>query len=145
MGFSVSGSLAIVTVGALIAFSMAYTAGVNGFERVNDARNGQAEHAVEQDNTAIEIASTTLTSDSVHVTVNNTGTTGLSVNATDVLLDNTYATNRTTTVEAADGTRNGETDLWLPGEQLVVEVGYDTEPSSVTVVTEHAIADREVL
>lgn len=145
MGFSVSGSLAIVTVGALIALSMAYTAGANGFERVNDAREGNVEQVVEQENTAIEIASTTLTSNSVQVTVNNTGASGISVNATDILLDNTYATNRTTTVETADGTSNSETDLWLPGEQLVVEVGYDTEPSSVTVVTVHAIADREVL
>lgn len=142
MGFSVSGSLAVVAVGALIALSMTYTAGANGFERVTDARDGHADHVVERRNADIEVANATYFdgNTTLRVTVNNTGTTSLSVNATDLLADNTYITNGTRTVAGDTGT-----DLWLPGEQLTVEVSLPDRPDAVTVVTEHGLADREVV
>jgi flagellar protein FlaF len=142
MGFSVSGSLAVVAVGALIALSMTYTAGANGFERVTDAREDRAENVVERRNADIETANATYFdgNTTLRVTVTNTGTTGLSVRATDVLADNAYITNGTRTVAGDSGT-----DLWLPGEQLTVEVSLPNQPDAVTVATEHGLADREAV
>ncbi|MFB6296484.1 MAG: flagellin [Halobacteriales archaeon] len=142
MGFSVSGSLAIVVVGALIALSMTYTAGANGFERVTDARNDRADRVVERHNAGLEIANATYFdgNGTLRVTVNNTGTTSLSVNATDLLADNTYLANGTRTVAG-----NADTDLWLPGEQLTIEVSLPSRPDAVTVAIERGLADREVV
>lgn len=142
MGFSVSGSLAVVTVGALIAFGMVYTAGANGFERVNDAREDRNGGIVERHNAGLELASATYFAgnDTLRVVVNNTGTAGLSVGATDVLADNAYLANGTRTVAG-----DADTDLWLPGEQLTVEVSLPNRPDAVTVVTESGLADREVV
>ena len=142
MGFSVSGSLAVVVVGSLIAFSMAYTAGANGFERVNDAREDQGERVIERHNVGIDIANATYFdgNDTLRIAVNNTGTESLSVGATDVLVDNTYITNGTRTVAGDAGT-----DLWLPGEQLTVEVSLPSRPDAVTTAVETGISAREVV
>lgn len=142
MGFSVSGSLAVVVVGALIALSMAYTAGSNGFERVNDARADQSERLVERSNAGLEIANATYFTgnDTLRVSANNTGTTSLSVNATDLIVDNTYITNATTAVG-----RDATTDLWLPGEELRFDVGLGSRPDAVTVVIERGLSDRGVV
>lgn len=142
MGFSVSGSFAVVFLGALIAFSMVYTAGANGFERVNDAREDQSERVIERHNIGLEVANVTYfgSNDTLRVTVNNTGTTSLSVNATDVIVDNTYLTNGTRSVAG-----DADTDLWLPGEQLTVEVSLPTEPDAVTIATERGLSAREVV
>lgn len=142
VGFSVSGSLAVVVVGALIALSMFYTAGANGFERVNDARTDYDDSVVDRRNADLAIAETSYDQGSatLSVTVNNSGTTSLSVNATDLLADNTYLDNGTTTVEG-----DGETDLWLPGEQLKIEVSLPNKPDAVTVAIEGGLSDREVV
>lgn len=142
MGFSVSGSLAVVVVGSLLAFSMAYTAGANGFERIDDARESRNDRVVEQRNAAIEIANVTYDggNETLRVTVNNTGTTSLPVNGTDILADNTYITNETTTVAGDDAT-----DLWLPGEQLTAEASLPNRPDAVTIVTEHGLSERTVV
>lgn len=142
MGFSVSGSFAIVFLGALIALSMAYTAGANGFERVNDAREDQSDRVIERHNIGLEVANVTYfgSNDTFRVTVNNTGATGLSVEATDVIVDNTYLTNGTRSVAGDAGT-----DLWLPGEQLIVNVSLPTKPDAVTVATERGLSAREVV
>ncbi len=142
MGFSVSGSFAIVFLGALIAFSMVYTAGANGFERVNDAREDQSERAVERHNAGLDIANATYFggNDTLRVTVNNTGTTSLGVNATDMIVDNTYLTNGTRSVAG-----DADTELWLPGEQLTIEVSLSNRPNAVTVATERGLSAREVV
>jgi flagellar protein FlaF len=142
MGFSVSGSFAIVAVGALVALSMAYTAGANGFERINDAREDQSERLVERHNVGLEVADTTYFggNDTFRVVANNSGTRALSVNATDVIVDNTYITNGTRTVAG-----DTDTDLWLPGEQLTVDVSLPTSPDAVTVVIERGLSERVVV
>lgn len=142
MGFSVSGSLAVVVVGALIAFSIAFTAGANGFERVQDARDAHDERVVERRNADLDIANVTYFdgNDTLRVRVNNTGTTSLSVTETDLLADNTYLSNGTRTIAGG-----ADTDLWLPGEQLAIEVPLPTSPDAVTVATGHGLAEREVI
>lgn len=145
MGFSVSASAAIIFVAMFMSMGILYPAVANGVEDVSDARADSADQLLDQQNTAITVAtvsydapSTTLT-----VAVDNTGTTDLSVAATDVLVNNSYVTPSTTTVDG-----DASTDLWLPGERLTVEadVSLTADGSNrVVVVTHHGISQAEVL
>lgn len=143
MGFSVSGSFAVIVVGALIGFGMFATATTNGFELVNDAQRQAHDARLDQQNTAIEIANATYnaTTTTVEIEVTNTGSTELSVNATDVLLDNEFQT--TFETRSVDG--DASTDLWLPGETLTVEIDRGTAPNRVKIVTGPGVAETAVI
>ncbi|MFC6988583.1 hypothetical protein ACFQJD_07400 [Haloplanus sp. GCM10025708] len=142
MGFSVSGSAAIVFIGMFIAFGTMYTATSNGFERLADARGDVADETLERQNTALSLTTATYNSTSEILTleVNNSGTTSLSVNGTDVLVDNAYQTSFV--VREVDG--DATTDLWLPGETLHIELSV-SDPSRVTVVSGPGVAVSEVV
>jgi flagellar protein FlaF len=143
LGFSVSGSAAIIFVGLFLAFSTAYTASANGFERVTDARSAVNEAALDQQNTALSITTATYdaSNDTLTVEAVNKGSTGLSVEAVDLVVDNRYRRNFTTRTVAGNAT----TDLWLPGERLHLEVNASTAPTRVKVVTGPGVAATEVL
>jgi flagellar protein FlaF len=143
LGFSVSGSAAIVFVGALLAFSTAYTASANGFERVTDARSAVDEQALERQNTAIAVANASYDTgnETLTVTVDNGGATELDVEAVDLLVDNEYRRNFTTRSVAG----NASTDLWLPGERLRLELIVRDRPTRVKVVSGPGVAATEVL
>lgn len=137
MGFSVSASAAIVFVGFVVAFTTLYPVAANGFERVNDARSDSEERALERENTDVELANVSYDAgaDELTVRVNNTGTTDLSVNDTDVLVDNTHWVG----TRSVDG--DASTDVWLPGETLTVTISNVTiEPNRVTVVADHGVS-----
>lgn len=146
MGFSVSGSLVVVLLGLFIALSAYYGSVANAMERAHDARDAQQDRFDSIADSALNITSVeVLTSPcGVRVRVNNTGSSKLYVNDTDLLLDNGY---RTAWEDAAvvDGTADGSepgTDLWLPGERLTIEeTGLDAAPRSVKVVSGPGIAD----
>ena len=145
MGFSVSGSAALIFVAAFIGFGMFYTATANTFEQVNDAREAQADGTLEQQNTDINIRDVTYNTnpasgDYVNVTIDNTGSTELSVADVDVLIDNVYQTGYRSAVE--DDTT---TDLWLPQETLELNVTVDGTPSRLKVVTGPGISVTEVI
>jgi len=143
LGFSVSGSAAIIFVGIFLAFSTAYTASANGFERVSDANSAVDEEALERQNTALSVANATYDAgnDTLAVDVVNEGTTTLSVNATDLLVDNTYRDDYAVRRVGADNS----TDLWLPGERLHLEVTTPTQPNRVKIVSGPGVAVTEVL
>jgi flagellar protein FlaF len=133
MGFSVSGSAALIFVAAFIGFGMFYTASANSFETVNDARDASADRTLEQQNTAIELRSVLYnsTADSLNITVDNTGSTELSVAAVDVLANDQYLSGYRTAVDGSTGT-----DLWLPGETLTINAtGVTTDPGRAKLVT----------
>ena len=142
MGFSVSGSAALIFVAAFIGFGMFYSAAANSAERVNDAREDRADRQLTQTNTEIELRTVSYNplADSLNVTVENTGTTELSVRHVDLLLDNSYRTDYRTAVDGDTGT-----DLWLPGETLTINATPSSRPSSVKVVTGPGVAATEVL
>lgn len=143
LGFSVSGSAAIIFVGAFLAFSTAYTASANGFEQVNDARSAVDDEALERQNTAISVSNATYDggNDTLTVDVINEGSTGLSVGAVDILVDNSYRSN--VTVREVDG--DAETDLWLPGERLHLELSLSSQPTRVKIVSGPGVAATEVI
>jgi flagellar protein FlaF len=143
MGFSVSGAAAIIFASMFIAFGMWYTAADNSFSRVTDAQDAQSESSLETSNTAIEIISASYSSGTLTVEINNTGTTQLSLNQTDLLIDGQYETDW----QAANATvaGDGSTDLWLPGEQLTITLDRASQPDRLKLVTESGVgASAEV-
>jgi flagellar protein FlaF len=141
VGFSVSGSAAIVFVGAFLAFSTLYTASANGFERTSDASHAVNEEALERQNTAIEVVNVTYDNGTLTVAATNNGSVELSVPAVDLLVDNVYQdTFESRTVEG-----DASTDLWLPGERLRLEVSVASRPARIKLVTGPGVADTEVI
>jgi flagellar protein FlaF len=139
MGFSVSGSFAIVFVGALLAFGVWHTAASNGFERVTEAQSDRADATLDQRNTDVAVESVTYdaVNETLRVNATNTGSTSLSLDDTDLLVDNEYRAgwqDRATIDGAAL-----ETDLWLPGEELSTNVTV-SDPQQVKLVTGPGVA-----
>ena len=142
MGFSVSGSAALIFVAAFIGFGMFYSAAANSTEMVNDAREDHSDRQLERTNTEIQISTVNYDTGSAYlnVTVENTGTTELSVSDVDVLADNSYQTGYRTVVE---GTTT--TDLWLPQETLAINTTVSPRPDGVKIVTGPGVAATEVV
>src|SRR6056297_1941984 len=98
MGFSVSAATAVIFAGLFLALGIFYPAMVNSYERVQAADADQADRALEQANTAIEIDNT----QGGTVDVINRGSTALPVNKTDLVLDGEYQ-ERSTVGTGIDG------------------------------------------
>ncbi len=147
MGFSVSGAAAIIFASMFIAFGMWFTASSNSFDRIVNSQDVQTEGTLETSNTDVGITTATYnsSSDGLVVEANNTGANELSLSSTDFLIDGLYL----------DGWQNGaevegvaNTDLWLSGEQLAIDLERETEPQRVKLVTESgvsAVATVEVI
>ena len=143
MGFSVSGSFAILVLASFIAFGMVYSAGANSFERVSDATQDSYERGLDQQNTAINVSEVTYQSGDLEVNVTNTGTTSLSINATDVIVNGTYQQS----FEQFEVVGKPDSDLWLPGDTLTIRINDSGLQSGdpIKVVTEHGVAAGEVV
>jgi flagellar protein FlaF len=143
LGFSVSGSAAIVFVGIFLAFSSAYTASANGFERVTDAESAVDEAALDRQNTALSLTNATYDdgTDTLTVDAVNEGTTTLEVDAVDLLIDNAYRDEFAVRRVGGDNS----TALWLPGERLHIEVTVTARPTRVKLVTGPGVAATEVV
>jgi flagellar protein FlaF len=141
MGFSVSGAAAIIFASMLVAFGMWFTATANSFDQVSESRELRTDGVLESSNTAVEIVSATYNKSGngrLVVEVNNTGAAGLSLNATDLLIDGAFVEGWQPDA-TVDG--NGGTDLWLAGEQLTVTRDPATAPDRVKIITPSGVAD----
>lgn len=145
MGFSVSGAAAIVLASLLVGFGVWFTAASNGLDRVTDAQTDRTDGLLTAENTAllVETAAFNETGDEkLVVTGTNTGTVGLALTETDLLVDGQLVTDW-----RADARVAGEqdTDLWLPGEELVVELSAGAfaadDPETVKLVAATGVAD----
>lgn len=141
MGFSVSGSVAIIFIGVLIAFGVMFPTIMDSSQQLGDARSEQSDRLLEQQNTEIIIQNATYDSGANELTVNvtNNGTVSLDINETDFLVDGEYRV-----VGGTDSSIDGDTttEVWLPGEKLVVTITSVTStPSRVKVVTENGVSD----
>ncbi|MFB6112536.1 MAG: fla cluster protein FlaF [Halodesulfurarchaeum sp.] len=132
MGFSVSGSAAIVFLAVFLGFGMLATSTFAGFERVADAKAANTDGVLEVKNTDVELVRVTNTStETVNITVSNTGATTLDVNDTDVILDGTYQVPESTNISD-----RRSPELWAPGESLTFNVSYShDETVRVKIVT----------
>lgn len=157
MGFSVSGSFAVVAIASFMALGMLYSSAAVGFELVREAQQDAHDGQLAEQNTAIEISEANWTTASgcglstcLVIEANNTGTTALSLNATDLLVDGYYVGRENYTADrVGDDTSTG---LWLPGETYRIEVSrpvlnqlFDDvtsfPPSRVVLNTEHGVGD----
>ncbi|MDX1746081.1 MAG: flagellin, partial [Halobacteriales archaeon] len=95
MGFSVSGSFAIIVIGTFIAFGMFYGSAANAVEQVTDAQQAAHHDRLEQYNTAINVTRAEWQTGGdcgtgntcLLIDIQNEGTTTLSTDATDVFVD----------------------------------------------------------
>jgi flagellar protein FlaF len=143
MGFSTSGATAIIFVGLLVGFGVLYPTVETAGERVADAESAHDDRALRQQNTAVVIADTTYhtTNETLTVAVNNTGSTVLAVDRTDLLVDGRYRVPESFSVAGEEGRT-----VWTPGSQLELAVtGVTSEPGRVKVVTGPGVAAFEVV
>lgn len=141
MGFSVSGSAAIVFIGVIVAAGIAIPTIVGSFGSMADAQGQQTDRGIEALNTDIEIEETTYddTEAELEIRLRNTGSTTLSVADTSVLLDGEIPPGEDLTTDV-----EGDVDaaLWLPAETLNVTVeNVDPDPERVKIVTENGVAE----
>jgi flagellar protein FlaF len=142
MGFSVSGSAAIIFVTLFVTFGMYHSAAADSFERVTDARGAQTDAALETRNTALAVESATYnaTDGTLTVVAENTGAGQLSLGGTDLLIDGRYASGWQSGATVAGA---GDTRLWLAGERLTITVSPGAEPDRVKLVGGHGVADTQ--
>ena len=146
MGFSVSGSAAILFIAAFVSVGILYSAAFNGFEQVQDAERASDDRVLEAKNTAIEVANVTHNDSGtgkLTVNVTNNGSTTLSVSETDLLTNGTYVADDAYLGRSVDG--NNQTDLWMPGETYSMTVSQSTEPDRIKVVTSNGVSATEVV
>ncbi|WP_136687650.1 flagellin [Halorhabdus amylolytica] len=143
MGFSVSASVAILFAALLIGFGMFHSAAFDTVERVTDARSDARDDLLAQQNTAINLTAATydIANDTLHVYVDNTGATTLTVSDTDLLVDNRYQTTFNDREVSGDST----TDLWQPGETLHYNATFSSQPGRVKVITDPGVSGTEVV
>lgn len=142
MGFSVSGSAAIVFIAAFVSVGILYSAAYNGYEEVTVAEDGQADRLLQQRNTDVSIVGTSYNSTETNFTVEimNEGSATLSVSETDVVLDGAYEP----TWESYNVSGSTTTDVWAPGESLNVTINTSTNPGRVKIVTGTGVSVTEV-
>lgn len=150
MGFSVSGTFAILVLASFIAFGAFYGAVSNGYDRVTDAQQATFDNHRLAQNTAINVtrADWNGTNDTLKIEVLNAGSVTLDIEATDILVDNTYIDREQFETEWVGTSTNTDTDLWQPGEVYHVEINrtvLETETGSVPpnrtkIVTETGVS-----
>lgn len=143
MGFSVSGSTVVILIGCLIAFSAAFTVATDGFDRVTTAQDDRADRLLDRQNTAIEIGDVSRENDTTTLSVTNTGSTALSIDRTDLLIDGQYSTETPSVRSGTSDHLKEGTDLWVPGDRLEYEL--ETDGERVKIVTENGVATSSAL
>lgn len=152
MGFGVSGATAVVVVGLFVSAGLFYDAASTSYEVVDEAEDARAEALLDQRNTAVTVANAAIQppGNALLVTVNNTGSTSVSVPETTLLADNVVVPHDGNATWAVEG--DTETAVWLPGETLEVTVsrawlddtfGEGSHPDRVKVVTDTGVSDTE--
>ena len=142
MGFSTSGAAAIIFVGLLVAVGIAFPALETAHDRRATAMDERDERALDMRNTAIDTVAEHADGD-LHVDVRNEGSTTLTVEHTDTLLDGVYTTPTTIAVRDDDGETwtDDERSTVTPGESLELTFEGVGEVDRVKVVTRHGIAE----
>lgn len=141
MGFGTSGAVAVVFVGLLIAVGIAYPTLETANDRRSTAIDDRDRRALDVKNTDIDLTDAAYNAtgaDELTVNVTNTGSTTLSVDETDLLVDGVYQESYETTVD-----NESARSLWQPGERLTMTVSLASAPNRVKVVTENGVAETE--
>lgn len=152
MGFSVSASFAVVVIAGFIALGMLYPAVSNGFGAVSEASQDAGDRRLAAINTDIDVTTACYDGEDnrVELAVENTGSTALGLNRTQVLIDNVvYLSFDDREIGGIAGT-----EVWAPGETARTNYTYvgqsniesvDPNPGRLTVATEHGVIDSEAI
>lgn len=157
MGFSTSGAAIVILIGILLALSVLTPALFSVVESTGSAYSAQSDHLREQANTEVTITDTEINTDAdeLSVTVSNDGSSSLSIEKTDVLINGTYVPTtggddgETTTVET-NGDTEPNTDIWPPGTDLKLDIEENQQDDlqfdlndSIRVTTETGVATTD--
>lgn len=146
MGFGTSGSALVIFAALFIAVSTLYTATTNSTEEIRDAQQAREDHHRAVQGTSIEVVGATWNTASNNLTlrVNNTGEAALSVDRIDVVVDGEYVDGGDFERREVDGR---STDVWRPGEQLVLEDAdtVTSSPDRVKFVSGPGVADTALV
>lgn len=152
MGFSVSASFAVVVIAGFIALGMLYPAVSGSFESVSAASQDAGDRRLAAINTdvAVTMACFDTGNDRIHLQAENTGSTGLGLDRTHVLIDNVVQlTFENREVDGISGTA-----VWAPGETATINFTYteasniesvEPDPQRLTVATEHGVFDSSAV
>ena len=143
MGFSVSGAMVVILLGAFVAFGIAFPTMVGSVEQISGASSEQTDRMLKIQNGDIEIDGTDETpgNNELDVVIENTGTIELNLDKLDVLVDNEYVTEMS--IEFDENDAPEDTSLLLPGETITITIEDVDDPEVVVVVTEYGHSDRE--
>ncbi|WP_435334693.1 flagellin [Haloarchaeobius sp. TZWWS8] len=139
MGFSTSGSAAILFVGVLVTLTTVYPVVETAHERVTTATDEHDDRVLDRRNTDMNVTNVSYnaSTDTLVVNATNTGSRTLSVDETDLLVDGAFQTGYTVRVDGQAGRT-----IWVPGEQLQFELtGVTATPNRVKLVTEFGVAE----
>lgn len=141
MGFSTSGAAAIIFVGLLVATTIAFPALESAYDARASAMDDRDQRALDVRNTDIVVDPHADGDGDLVVNVTSTGSTTLSVDATDLLIDGDYydvlGDDPSTTVEGA-----ADRETYQPGETLTIETDATADDvERVKVVTEYGVAE----
>jgi len=144
MGFSTSASLLVIFIGLLIGLGSIYTAASNSGEHLTDAQQDQLDRFTAVEGTDITLTSAVwhTTDENLTIRINNTGSTELSVETTDALVDGAYTQASDFPIATVGG---HDTDLWGLAEQLRLERTETETPERVKIVTEVGVADTQAV
>lgn len=150
MGFSVSGSFAILAFATFVAIGTLYPTIAMGVDQISRAQAEVNSDQLVRQNTDITITVADwsgLIQNTLTVEVENTGSTVLSIDEIDVIVDNDYYERDEFSEEyivQSDGSNTSETDLWQPGEIYHVEITesvLDPSPDRVKIVSGPGVSD----
>lgn len=145
MGFSVSGSAIIIFIGLVVAAGVAVPPLLGSVGDLSGAQGTQIEQGTDRLNTDIEIIAAVYESGdpgTLTIELENTGTTTLSVESTDLLVDGeiqTKSEDGKQTGIVVEGDTDPDAQLWLPAETLEITVEADAEPDRIKIVTENGV------
>jgi len=133
MGFSVSGSAAIIFIGVIVAAGIALPPIVGSIGSLAGAQGEQVDRGIDALNTDFGIETTLIENedadDDLEVTLTNTGSTTLSRAKTSVLVDGDIRPGA-----AGEG-------LWAPGEEITITIEAVPSEGQLKVVVENGIAE----
>lgn len=150
MGFSVSGAVALLAIGLIVTAGMVYGTAFDELGTFASIREENGDDLLRRQNTAINITNISLTEDvsqelaTVTVDVENEGSVALSVNGTDILIDNEYIQQNSSDV-LIEVEGDSSRDTWEPGETLHIEVTkakyFTSNPDRIKIITETGVAE----
>lgn len=140
MGFSSSAAVAILFIGCLVAAGIAFPVLETAYERQTAAMEERDDRALEVRNTAIDVtAAYDDGANNLSVNVTNTGSTTLSVEDVDLLVDGELIAGWAESDRRVEGDETRT--IVQPGEVLELLVDRETKPNRIKVVTGNGVAE----